>query len=420
VIYICVPAHDEAATVGVLLWKIRQVMADFPRDYQLLVVDDASTDSTSAVLAPYTRVLPLTVLRHDHRKGYAAALDALLREAVRRSAYPRRDAVITLQGDFTEAPDAIPALVKRIEAGADVVTGAARLDGGRVPRAVRWARRLLPVLLRRRAPGISDPFTTFRAYRVGTLKRALEARDGGALVEGDGWAANVALLAAVLPFARKVAEVEVDVRYDRRQRETRFRAWSTAMALARLRSGRAALPAAHGSEAPGERAAEAVPAGGDGQGPDGRRRRSRSRRGGRRRGGQETGDGRQDRGAEAGGGAGGAGGDGDAAGAAAGGAEPVGAAPSGRRRRGSRRTAESGAESGAEAAGSEGPAAGERGAAGQETVEGPDAAPRKRPRRRGGAGRRRGGRGGGGGSDGGSDGGSGTQTGGTGAGGGAE
>src|SRR6478752_3608668 len=62
-IYVCIPSCDEAPTVGLLLWKIRQVFAAFPREYQLLVLDDGSTDSTAAVLEPYARVLPLTIIR---------------------------------------------------------------------------------------------------------------------------------------------------------------------------------------------------------------------------------------------------------------------------------------------------------------------------------------------------------------------
>ena len=41
-IYVCIPSHNEAPTVGLLLWKIRQVFASFPREYQLLVLDDLS------------------------------------------------------------------------------------------------------------------------------------------------------------------------------------------------------------------------------------------------------------------------------------------------------------------------------------------------------------------------------------------
>ena len=73
-IYICIPAHDEARTIGVLLWKIRKVMAEFGRDYQIRVLDDASTDGSDSVLARYRGVLPLRVRRSKERLGYSAAL----------------------------------------------------------------------------------------------------------------------------------------------------------------------------------------------------------------------------------------------------------------------------------------------------------------------------------------------------------
>ncbi|MDH5235475.1 MAG: glycosyltransferase, partial [Gemmatimonadota bacterium] len=61
-IYICIPSHDEAPTVGVLLWRIRKVFQEYTREYEVLVYDDASTDTTRDVLAPYAKAMPLTVL----------------------------------------------------------------------------------------------------------------------------------------------------------------------------------------------------------------------------------------------------------------------------------------------------------------------------------------------------------------------
>lgn len=232
-IYICIPAYNEAETVGLLLWKIRQVMGEFPRDYELLVLDDASTDGTEDVLSPYARVLPLTVLRNPERLGYARSLERLLREAVGRSSHPRRDVVVTLQADFTEAPEDIPALLKRIEGGADVVEAAITGDGGETPRSLRWSRKGLPWLLRG-APlpeGIRDPLSGFRAYRVAVLKRALAERNGSPLLVQDGWAANAELLLAVAPHSRRAECLDVSHRFDRRQRETRFRTWPTLLEL---------------------------------------------------------------------------------------------------------------------------------------------------------------------------------------------
>ena len=248
-IYICIPTHDEAPTIGLLLWKIRRVMDDFPRDYELLVLDDASTDGTQDVLAPYARVLPLTVLKNDERLGYARSVERLVREAVSRASHPRRDMVVILQADFSEAPEDIPLLVKRVEGGADLVAATVENRAPDEPRPMRWARKGFPWLLKRAAipEGIPDPLCGFRAYRVAILKRALADRAGAPLLTTDGWASNVELLLNVAPYARRSEATDVASRYDRRQRETRFRAWPTLVQLWEL-SRRARRPAAPAEE----------------------------------------------------------------------------------------------------------------------------------------------------------------------------
>ncbi|HEU0014172.1 MAG TPA: glycosyltransferase family 2 protein [Longimicrobium sp.] len=226
-IYICIPALNEEPTIGVLLWRVRQVMAEFRRDYHLIVLDDGSTDATAEVLEPYTRVLPLDVIRNPTTQGYAAAVDRLLREAVAHSTHPKRDAVVLLQGDFTEPPEEIPTLVRKLEGGADVVGSTVGEVVGEVARGMRWSRRGLPWLLSRAAlpKDAGDPFSGFRAYRVQVVRRALADRAGQPLLTRDGWAANAELLLAVAPHSRRADEATVGLRYTRRQRESRFRAW---------------------------------------------------------------------------------------------------------------------------------------------------------------------------------------------------
>ena len=133
-IYVCIPSYNEAPTVGLLLWKVRQVFAGFPREYQLLVLDDGSDDATAEVLERYTRVLPLTVIRHQARRGYAASVEELLRQAVERTDRPKRDSAILMHADFAHGPNFIPDLVRRIESGADIVIAQSKLEGRTVSR----------------------------------------------------------------------------------------------------------------------------------------------------------------------------------------------------------------------------------------------------------------------------------------------
>ena len=237
-LYICVPAYNEAPTVGVLLWRIQKVFQDFAREYELLVFNDGSTDATAETLAAYADVLPLTVLGGDAHVGYARALDALIRAVTERCRYVRRDAIIVMQADFTDQPEHIPELVKRFEGGADVVV-AESATAPEPPRAVKRLRRIAPWLLRPfvAVPGVRDPFGSFRLFRVAVMRDALRGAGDKPLVHGDGWAANVDLLLAAVPHARRIETVAAPPRYDLRPRESRVRLWSDALRL--FRFGRA-------------------------------------------------------------------------------------------------------------------------------------------------------------------------------------
>lgn len=239
-IYICIPVHDEAATVGVLMWKLRRVLGEFGRDYRIVVHDDASSDGTDQVLARYRRSLPLTILRSSERLGYARSVDRLLRHVVAEAPYPKRDCAVVLQGDFTERPEDVVTLVKLVEGGADIVAGSLPADAQALPRPMRLARKAARWILGgslRTAP-VSDPLTGLRAYRVIVLKKALRDLPGdGAAVRSDGWAANLELLRLLVPHARRVAEAPLEMRYDLQVRPSRFRPVRTLLSLTRVRRG---------------------------------------------------------------------------------------------------------------------------------------------------------------------------------------
>ena len=222
--HICIPAYNEAQTIGVLLWRIRTVFQSYSREYEVLVYDDGSTDATAETLEPYTKVLPLTILGGTAHVGYPAALNALARAVSSRTRYPRRDAMIVMQADFTDQPEYLPELIKRFEGGADVVVAERPLQSMTPPPA-RLLRRVAPWVTRPfvNVPGITDPFGSYRLYRITVVRDLLKEAGDGPIVTSEGWAANVELLVRAARVARRVETVSVDPRYDLRERPSRVR-----------------------------------------------------------------------------------------------------------------------------------------------------------------------------------------------------
>jgi len=244
-IYVCVPVHNEARTAGLVLWKVRQVFTAFAREYHILACDDGSTDGTGETLASYGRVLPMTVVTHPTRQGYARSLEELLRLALQRTDRPKRDCAITLHADFVHAPETMEEMVKRLESGADLVVGELSRSLGTRSWGERWVRRFAPRLLP--VAGVRDSVSGFTALRLIVLRQATQRAGSGAtapLLTTEGWCANAELLARLAPHARRIETVPTSARYDLQQRPSRVRPWHQLLAAWR---GRSVIRAARGA-----------------------------------------------------------------------------------------------------------------------------------------------------------------------------
>lgn len=244
-LYICIPAYNEAETIGVLLWRIRKVFQEYSREYEVLVYDDGSTDATAETLAPYRDVMPLTVLGGGKRVGYGRALDALCRDVAQRTRYPRRDGMITMQADFTDQPEHLPELVKRFEGGADLVV-AERPVSPSTPQPIRRMHWIASWVARTSGAvkGVADPFGAMRLYRISLIRDLVKDAGDAPIARGEGWAANLDLLRRAAALGRRIETVSLEPRYDVRSRETRIKPWSDGYALFRApRSPKVAGPA---------------------------------------------------------------------------------------------------------------------------------------------------------------------------------
>lgn len=258
VLYLAIPAHNEVATIGVLLWRLRTVLAEFPREYEVVVYDDASDDETADVAEQYLHAMPVTVLRGTTPVGYAGAVDALVRHIAAQTRYPRRDAMLLLQGDFTDPPGIVPEFARRFEGGADLVIGErtavvdAPVPVRRLFTAAGWALR--PFV---RVAGVRDLTGSMRLVRISALRDLLRTAGDAPVCEGDSWTANADLLLRLIPHARRVETVPVEPTYGVRTRDTRR--VTVRDALAALRWGwRARGRNAQPSSAP-EPASESTP-----------------------------------------------------------------------------------------------------------------------------------------------------------------
>ena len=249
-LYLAIPAHNEVATIGVLLWRLRTVLAEFPREYEVVVYDDASSDETADVAEQYAHAMPVTVLRGTTHIGYAGALDALIRHVSAQTRYPRRDAMLLVQGDFTDPPGIVPEFARRFEGGADLVVGErmvvadAPVPVRRLFRAAHWAMR--PFV---RVAGVNDLTASMRLIRISALRDLLRQVGTEPICAGNSWTANADLLLKLVPLARRVESVPMEPTYGVRMRDTRRIAVRDALAALKWAWGARGRSAVAGSSA---------------------------------------------------------------------------------------------------------------------------------------------------------------------------
>ncbi len=114
---VVIPAYNEADNLAVLCQQIKNVLGSFEGNYEVLVVDDGSTDDTFALLERLHGKDPsLRIIRLSRNFGQTASLAAGL-------AHARGEIIVTLDGDLQNDPADIPRLIAKLREGYDLVNG---------------------------------------------------------------------------------------------------------------------------------------------------------------------------------------------------------------------------------------------------------------------------------------------------------
>ncbi len=117
-ISLLVPAKDEADNLGEFMSQCRASLEPAPFDYEVVVVDDGSTDDTAEVLRQLSSQYPeLRVVTHRTQRGIADALQSAAEVA-------SGDIFVFYPADLQYLPEDVPSLVEPILSGeSDIVTG---------------------------------------------------------------------------------------------------------------------------------------------------------------------------------------------------------------------------------------------------------------------------------------------------------
>ncbi|MBN1268922.1 MAG: glycosyltransferase family 2 protein [Kiritimatiellae bacterium] len=161
---VVIPVYNEVESVERLCTRLNEVLPGIGRSYEVLLVDDGSTDGTWEKLKEQAARIPhLRLVRFRRNFGQTAALSAGIHAA-------HGDVIVTLDADLQNDPEDIPRLLDHMDTGADVVSG--------------WRKDRKDPFLNRRLPSIianalisyitgvhlHDYGCTLKAYRSEMIK----------------------------------------------------------------------------------------------------------------------------------------------------------------------------------------------------------------------------------------------------------
>ena len=129
-ISVVVPVFNEEKNAGPLHQELIDALKPLKRNFEIIFVDDCSTDGTQEVLKTLS---PIKIIRFRRQFGQSCALDAGIKSA-------KGDIIITLDGDGQNDPADLPRLLAKLTR-AEAPTDLGMVAGKRTKRQDNWSKR---------------------------------------------------------------------------------------------------------------------------------------------------------------------------------------------------------------------------------------------------------------------------------------
>jgi len=228
-IIVVLAAFNEEQNLGGLLRKIFEQSRETALPFEVILVDDGSTDRTWEVVEAFKDVLPLTAIRHPINLGLGRSLaDGLAAASTIANA---GDVVVTMDADESHPPGLIPRMFRAVREGYDVVIASryrpnARLQGIPFRRCVlsygaaALSKALFPI------PGVRDYTSGFRAFSGESLQLAYREY-GPRFVDQSGFQCTIDILLKMRRLPVVFGEVPLVLRYDLKKGPSKLPAMKT-------------------------------------------------------------------------------------------------------------------------------------------------------------------------------------------------
>ncbi len=191
VVSLVIPVYNEEQNLRVLMERLRPVMENLKKSYEIIFIDDGSRDGSLAILKSFSGEPHVKVIELTRNYGQHAAILAGFSEV-------RGEIVITLDADLQNPPEEIPRLVRVMEEGGYDVVGTIRK--GRKDSLFRILPSKLINIIARKITGVrmTDWGCMLRAYRRILVERMSTCHEHATFIP-----------ALATYFGKRVTEIEV-------------------------------------------------------------------------------------------------------------------------------------------------------------------------------------------------------------------